>query len=45
MTEFVSSVIESMENSSAMGATLFKQSRPQFPIGSMVYVGSSLIKI
>ena len=44
-TEFVSLVIESMENFSTMDATLFLQYHPLFLNGLMVYVESSLIKI
>lgn len=43
VTEFVSLIIESMENSSTMDATLFIQFHPMCPVCSMAYVGSSVV--
>lgn len=43
VTEFVSLIIESMENSSTMDATLFIQFHPMCPVCSMACVGSSVV--
>jgi hypothetical protein len=43
VTEFVSLIIESMENSSTMDATLFTQFHPMCQVCLMVSVGSSIV--